>query len=217
MSKKPKLTRRRVLGGFMTIGAASVVAGAGSMAYFSDEQTSEDNSVKAGSLVLNLNNGNNEGTKTLSVSNAKPGDTGSGASQITNDGTIDGYVDLEVTNIRNEENGRNSAERDAGDGSGDEGELGNHLTVWIGLDRDDARLTDNRPASAVDTEDDEAVAVDGRTINDAEGSYNLNFEFGSGETVNLVMEWELPGEGTGNDVQTDEVLFDVVATLSQRR
>lgn len=213
MSENPRLTRRRVVGGLVTIGAASAAAGAGTMAAFNDEEESENNAVKAGTLNLSLDTGGNEGTKTLSVTNAKPGDSGSGASGITNDGTIDGHLDLTVENVRNEENGRNGPEKDAGDGSADEGELGDHLTVWIGFDRDDEQLTDNR-TGAVDTETDEAVPVDGEKLNDAEGSYDTNFALGSGESANLVMEWEIPDE-TGNEIQSDEVLFDVVVTLTQ--
>lgn len=214
MSQKSKLTRRRVLGGLVTIGAGSAVAGAGTMAAFSDEDTSEDNTVAAGTLTLSLDNdGDNSGSKTIEVTNAKPGDSGSGASTIENEGTIDGTVDLEVTNVRNEENGRNDPERDAGDESGDEGELGDNLTVWIGFDRDDEELRDSRTAG-VDAEDDEAYAANGVTINEAEGNTAEGYELDSGDSANLVVEWEIP-EDTGNEVQSDEVLFDLVVTLNQ--
>lgn len=216
MSQKSKLTRRRVLGGLVTIGAGSAVAGAGTMAFFSDEATSKNNSVAAGTLTLSLDNGDNSGSKTIEVANAKPGDSGSGASTIENGGSIDGSVDLEVTNVRNEENGRNGPEEDAGDDSTDEGELGDHLTVWIGLDRDDDELRDNRTAGqpATDTETDEAFAADGETINEAEGNTVEGYPLDSGDSANLVVEWEIPEE-TGNEVQSDEVLFDLVVTLNQ--
>lgn len=216
MSPRPKLTRRRILGSIVTIGAGSVAAGAGTMAFFSDEKTSKNNTVKAGTLTLNLDNGDEQGSKTVNVTNAKPGDSGSGASQVTNSGTIDGFLDLEVANVRNQENGRNQSEQEAGDGSTDQGELGDNLNVTIGFDGDDEKLTDNRPAGGVDTENDEAVGPDGVTINEAEGSYDLNFPLNSGQSANLVIEWEIPGS-TGNEIQSDQVLFDVVVTLSQQQ
>lgn len=217
MSQKSKFTRRRVLGGLVTIGAGSAIAGAGTLAAFSDEDTSEDNTVAAGTLTLSLaNGGDNEGSKTIEVTNAKPGDSGRGASNIKNEGTIDGSVDLEVTNVRNNENGRNDPEREAGDESGDQGELGQNLNVWIGFDRDDEELRDNRTAGqpATDTETDEAFAAEGETINEAEGNTVEGYQLNSGDSANLVVEWEIP-EDTGNEVQSDEVLFDLVVTLNQ--
>lgn len=50
--RKIELTRRRVLGSVATIGAASAAAGAGTFALFSDEETSDGNTITAGTLDL---------------------------------------------------------------------------------------------------------------------------------------------------------------------
>jgi predicted ribosomally synthesized peptide with SipW-like signal peptide len=53
MSKKKfELTRRRILGGIGTIGVAGAAAGLGTSAYFSDEESFEDNTLTAGELDL---------------------------------------------------------------------------------------------------------------------------------------------------------------------
>lgn len=52
-----KLSRRRLLGGLASVGAASTAAGAGTFAYFQDSETSSGNSVTAGYVNLKLHNG----------------------------------------------------------------------------------------------------------------------------------------------------------------
>lgn len=89
-----KITRRRALGGIATVGAASAAIGAGTMAYFSDEVTSEDNTIQSGNIDLRTN-GNNNPTRTISVGPIAPGDSGSAILQTSNVGSIDGHVSLE--------------------------------------------------------------------------------------------------------------------------
>ncbi|SFR93124.1 SipW-cognate class signal peptide [Halomicrobium zhouii] len=55
--KDIELSRRRVLGGIATVGAASAAVGAGTYAAFSDTEESTDNTISAGSLTLDTVSG----------------------------------------------------------------------------------------------------------------------------------------------------------------
>ncbi len=92
-----ELSRRKVLGGMATIGVAGAGAGAGTWAFFSDEETSEGNTVQAGTLGL----GDPEDV-VISTPNADfaPGDTTSGSITLSEDGNISGGamdIDTSVT------------------------------------------------------------------------------------------------------------------------
>jgi predicted ribosomally synthesized peptide with SipW-like signal peptide len=90
------ITRRRALGGIATFGAASAALGAGTAAYFSEEETSEDNTIQSGNIDLRTN-GNNAPTTTTNVGPIAPGDSGSTSLQTSNVGSIDGNVSLEFS------------------------------------------------------------------------------------------------------------------------
>lgn len=66
-----ELSRRKVLGGLAGIGVASAGAGAGTWAYFSDEESSENNEIQAGTIELDLTNG--DGFE-YTYENVAPGD-----------------------------------------------------------------------------------------------------------------------------------------------
>jgi len=114
-----ELNRRRVLGGMVVIGGAAAAAGAGTFAAFTDTESSNDNSVSAGTLDLTVDGGDTPVT-VLSVSDAVPGETGSGdAITLANDGSVDGTLDVSVAAIESNENGTNDPESSsAAEGSG---------------------------------------------------------------------------------------------------
>ena len=91
-----ELNRRRVLGALGVVGAASAGAGAGTFALFSDTETSSGNSVQAGTLDLTLGNG---GSATLTASDVAPGDSSTSMVKVNNVGTIDGSLDVNVSNV----------------------------------------------------------------------------------------------------------------------
>ncbi|MFC7142570.1 TasA family protein [Halosimplex aquaticum] len=92
---KIELNRRRVLGGIVTVGAAAAAAGAGTFAYFSDSEASNDNQVSAGTLDLTPESGS---LATFAFSEVKPGATkGPHSWTLNNAGSIDGSLDVDVT------------------------------------------------------------------------------------------------------------------------
>nr|WP_254282213.1 TasA family protein [Haloarcula salina] len=90
--KNIAVTRRRVLGGIVTVGAASAAVGAGTFAFFSDTETSTDNTVQAG--TVDLNQASVTGSSSLG-DNLAPGDSFTLQIETTYDGSIDG-VDLNL-------------------------------------------------------------------------------------------------------------------------
>ena len=82
--KDIELTRRRVLGGAATIGAASAAAGAGTFAYFSDTESSTGNTVDAGTLNITT-----PVDGQITLSNGVPGSTFTGTISTTYDSNSD--------------------------------------------------------------------------------------------------------------------------------
>lgn len=88
-----QLTRRRALGGLAGIGAASAALGAGTMAYFSDQVNSNNNTIESGNIDLQTN-GNNAATRTFNVGPVGPGDSGTATLQVSNVGNLGGFTSL---------------------------------------------------------------------------------------------------------------------------
>lgn len=86
-----RLTRRRVLGGVIALGGASAAAGAGTMAYFSDEATSS-NDVVAGTIELSYGE---SGSLAFSTS-LGPTETTQDSVTLENAGSIAGSLDVDV-------------------------------------------------------------------------------------------------------------------------
>ncbi|MEE6211158.1 TasA family protein [Salarchaeum sp. III] len=112
-----ELTRRRALGGLLTLGAAGAAGGAGTMAYFSDTETSTGNTVSAGTMNLEL--GAPGGTYgdgvsgVFSVGNLAPGDTLGGTVVARNDGSLAAdHLELKIGASGTEASGNGSDDGD---------------------------------------------------------------------------------------------------------
>lgn len=93
-----RLTRRRILSSIATIGVAGAASGAGTMALFSDAETSADNMVQAGTLDLKLG-GVDQNVSFLGATNVRPGEDGAGEVDIENHGSLPGQLEIELSNI----------------------------------------------------------------------------------------------------------------------
>jgi len=71
-SKKFKLNRRKALIGMAGVGATSMGAGAGTLAYFSDDETVDSNSIQSGTLGLTVSDGD---TINYAITGIVPGAT----------------------------------------------------------------------------------------------------------------------------------------------
>ncbi|MEA5386388.1 TasA family protein [Haloarculaceae archaeon H-GB11] len=135
---KMQITRRRALGALATIGAGSAAAGAGTFALFSDEETSNGNSLTAGTLDLQTGDESEISFKTDDV---KPTQSGSSSVDLQKAGSIAGDLTIKVTSVSSKENPEGTT---PGDGELDEQIK---LNIWLG----DSSGTDTSFDSGSDT------------------------------------------------------------------
>jgi len=121
------------------IAAVSAIAVGGTVAYFSDTETSTGNTFTAGSLDLVLAPGT---PLPFTVSNVAPGQSGTGKATLTNaTGSIDGALDVKLTNLVESENSCVEPETAAGDpdcsaGAGDLGLDSLQIAVFVDVNKD---------------------------------------------------------------------------------
>ena len=104
---------------------AIALIGGGVYAYFSDSENSNDNNFTAGTMDLTLNDG---GASSISLSNVAPGDSGLSMYTLRNIGTIDGNLQVSITNLENLPGSNPEPE-----GAGDVGNLAQsiHVVFWM--------------------------------------------------------------------------------------
>lgn len=204
MPKDPVyVTRRRFLASLATVGSASAASGAGTAAFFTDSETSQNNQITAGTLNLMLG-GNDETVEFLVEENIEPGDSGSMDLPIQNAGTVPGYLTVEVESFRNYENGLAGNEGSRDDSGGDpgegKGELQNHLQVSAGFQDEPEPWFDSEQAASALGKDD---------------VYDPELELGSDHTATFQFTWVVPSE-TGREVRSDSIEFELKFNLTQR-
>jgi len=122
-SSRVRLTRRKVLAGLGTIGAAGAASGAGTFALFSDSEVSTGNEIDMGTMDLVVRDGKSGGgfsdgvSGTFTIDNAKPGDTMNGSVELKNAGSIEAdHVELgfSVTPTEGSNGGTNGGDTQIG-------------------------------------------------------------------------------------------------------
>ena len=103
-----EVTRRRLLGGIIAIGGASAATGAGTMAYFSDTDSSE-NRIEAGTLTLGFGGA---GSFSFSTSLA-PTETTQDSVTLENGGSVSGSVDVNVSYTESDASGGSAPDKTA--------------------------------------------------------------------------------------------------------
>lgn len=193
---------------------AGIFASAGSMAWFSDTETSGGNIATAGTLDLEVGS---SPPATITVSDMKPGDdTGYYKWILKNTGTITGNYSIEFSAITNRENSRNEPERKAGD-TGAPGELGACLRLTMGWGPSGW----TGPSRVYDPWSENLDDFGGRTVIDI-----VYFSLGPGEEVGFFLKLYLDqnirhwngcswDEVDDNIIQSDGVEFDLIFHLDQ--
>ena len=208
----------------LSIIAVVAVLGIGiTTAYFSDTETSEDNTMAAGTMDLNIDNGN-VAVKTMSLTNKAPGDVGTEIAILKNVGSLDGILDIKVENVMNypctnDLYGANDSTQYCND---DAGTLGAYVEMALYIDVDeggtwtsgDIQLT---PGDTLANENSGSETLSYNTID----SYNNMFWnniyaglMGLDAEDDFVIDWKISTTAT-NGIQGDAVEFDVTFTLRQ--
>ena len=192
---------KKVLFSLAALALVIGMVGAGTFAYFSDTETSNGNTFAAGTLDLKVGGKDDPIAAQITISNMKPGDTGSKTVALANAGTVNGTVKLHIKNVTNSE-GDNTSESETD--KVEPGDLGAALLVTIKYDANGDSDYDDEGETIVD-----AVALN--TLNSVTktlGALNAT------QTRNCEISWQLPST-TGNGVQGDIVTFDIEFTLVQ--
>ncbi len=202
---------KKILG--LTIAAllVMVMVGSGSWAWFSDTESSPDNSLSAGTLDLKID-GDDLPVTTFSMTDVAPGDSGSGNVTLTNAAvsSIDGELDVQFSAITN--TGGTTGEY--GDSVGDLGaaaEIAIYIDVdqsgnWNGLDiglKSDG-TTYNPP-----------TALDYATIDSYDSqTWDAVETMIPSESDDFIALWRVP-TSAGNNIQGDTVSCNITFILQQ--
>lgn len=191
-----RLTRRRLLGGLGTVAGASAAAGAGTMAYFSDSESSTGNAISAGTIDLTLNGGNQTVTF-LDVSGIAPGDRGAQTLSLGNGGSIEGELEIDLDEWRSFE---------SGDDSPGGGSLQNYLRIQLLVDGEEVSIDGEGPGGWCHVRDlpENETLSPGTTI-----PPNSSCDFA------VKWHFEPPSTGNAKDAEGDSVEIDVTFRLVQ--
>jgi predicted ribosomally synthesized peptide with SipW-like signal peptide len=217
---------KKIIISLSVIGAIAAIAIGGTMAYFSDTETSTGNSFAAG--TLNLQVGNSDPTiEKITVANMKPGATGNTAIWITkNTGSIAGKLTVAVSAITNNENACTEPEQhdltpDTTCTTGTtDGELGANLKVafWMDVDKNGVWSSVDYYLKSNGTKGIDSLANAYDILNNYGGKTWTNVQIdiaGPSDAGDFRVEYDLPG-ATGNIIQSDSSVFDITFTLNQQ-
>jgi spore coat-associated protein N len=213
----------------LTVLLIAAAAGGGTWAYFSDTETSQDNTLIAGTLNLKVGD-NDPCTESIDLGiQLKPGDSGNAADwTMANTGSISGSLGIGISNIANYENTRIEPEEAAGDttSGADEGELGDYvdIAVWLDVNRSggwdsgdmylksDGTVVSWASGSSVPPEAyDDLNNYDSAAWDAADGLPTI----ASGDDLDFMVEYDFPSDPNDNRAQSDSSVFDINFTLEQ--
>lgn len=191
-----------MLGGIATVGAAGASAGAGTMAYFSDTESSSNNTIQAGTLELSFGG---DGSFDMSAT-LEPGQSVVGSVTLVNDGTVPGSIDVSADYTENDA-GTNNKDMTAD-------EVAKVLNVLM-LEYDGT----DELGQVSDVDGDGNKTVYDLANNDVESDGDDVVDLpdpGGGKTFTVELEVD---SGAGNDYQDDGIditfTFDLNQTDSQ--
>ena len=199
----------KILLSLSVIGAVAAIVIGGTVAYFSDTETSTGNTFTAGTLNLTVNDKDGENVILFNLSNLRPGDQPKGKYTIKNIGSINGYLDIENISFESYENECIEPEIEAGDTTcetgPDQGELDDVLNLRMFLDYNgDGWISTGEP-----------VFFNGK-VKDLPTHFELNEPVPANGGVDFVAEiydwWNTPDD---NKAQSDSLVINMTFELAQ--
>ena len=189
---------KKILISLMAIALVVGLVGAGTVAYFSDTETSTDNTFTAGTLDLNVGGENPNLSPDFTLGPLAPGDSGTITYTLNNVGSIDGYLDLQGIGVVDTE------------GTNPESETGN--TAEPGELSDNIYVTVTLGASQL------YVGLLSGIVSD----YDANVALAASGTTTLTIAWVVDkdnvaplGADVGNDIQGDVATVGLTIELAQ--
>jgi len=201
---------------------AAIVIG-GTAAYFSDTETSKNNTFAAGTMDLDID-GDDTIVQTMNLSNKAPGDSGSESATLKNSGSLDGELDIAMGVVENYPctDGANGGQNDGTEYcTSDPGVLGSNaqMALYIDVDESGNWSTNDIGLKFDGTKyiNTGSVALDYNAIDNYSGAAWDNVYNGlmaAGDQDGFVIDWKIPTSAT-NDIQGDALKFDITFTLEQ--
>jgi predicted ribosomally synthesized peptide with SipW-like signal peptide len=206
-----KKTLGLILVALLTVG----LVGGYTLAYFSDIETSNDNTWTAGTLNLVVNAEDPLVTAVFTVDNANPGASGYGTWALNNNGTTAGFIDLSGILVANAENynlATNEAEAvddtDTSDATG-VGELAANLDVVLFVDDGTGGGTPNNGIQ----DGTEATIYTGK-LSAIAAAYDQDLPLAAAGTTYISMTWSV-ATTVNNTIMGDSAELDMTIVLDQ--
>ena len=207
----------------MLVIVAGIVIGVTS-AYFSDTETSTNNTFAAGTMDLNINGGN-VAVQTMSLDNKAPGDSDHENSVLKNVGSLDGELDIAMGTVNNypctdsSNGGRNDGTEYC---TSDAGALGSNtqMALYIDVDQSGTWNTNDiglKSNGSIYINNTGSIALDYDSMDNYSGkSWNDVYTglMAANQEDDFVIDWNIP-TSAGNSIQGDALSFDVTFTLEQ--
>ncbi len=191
---------RKLLFSIMTIAVVALLIGGGTYAYFSDTESSEDNTITAGTLDLSVDDENPWTSTKLTVTNAIPGSSGSVTMTLENEGSADGLsLTLDVTDIADGPGTTPESEP-----TSDNGELSQNTDIVL--------WEDTNYDGVIDEGEDE-IYNNTLSATATNGPWEIG-PLAAGATNYVGLYYEID-ETVGNEIQGDNCSFNIVYVLSQ--
>lgn len=201
-----KLTRRRALGGLLTIGAGSAAAGVGTFALFNDTESSTENTLQAGTLSLT----DGASSASFSATGLAPGDeTDTFEVDLENDGSLDGSLDIDLTLT---ENDSDATAGDDGDADASVADLAGVLDVTT-FEVGSLDVLDDRFGGSATLADVVAANSDAADGDDDSNVQDIDLESGETKTFSFALAMQ---ESAGNEFQADGLDIQFDFELNQR-
>ena len=189
---------KKILISLMAMVLVIGLVGAGTMAYFSDTETSTGNTFTAGTLDLNVGGENPNLSPDFTLGPLAPGDSGTITYTLNNVGSIDGYLDLQGIGVVDTEG--TNPESETGD-IGEPGELSANIYVTVTLG---------------------ASQLYAGLLSGIVSDYDANVALAASGTTTLTIAWVVDkdnvsplGEDVGNDIQGDVATVGLTIELAQ--
>jgi len=189
---------KRILFSVMTIAIVGALIGGGVFAYFSDVESSPDNSFTAGTLDLSVDNENPWTSTKITVSNMAPGADGVATMTLTNEGTIDGTLTVDLKNLSDTEGENPEPEIN----TTEPGDLSANMDIALWVDANHDGVQDGG----------ETVLYSGK-LNAEAGPYSVG-TLAASATTYVSLNYSIDS-GVGNDIQGDISTFDIEFNLTQ--
>jgi spore coat-associated protein N len=201
---------KKILG--LTIAALLIVGviGGATYAYFSDTESSVNNTLSGGTLDLNIDGGDIAVT-TVNVTDVAPGESGSGNSTLANVGNLEGELDISTSAVTNAP-GAGGTEYEGGSG-----ELGANaeIAMYIDVDQSSDWSSGDIGLKSDGTKYNHPTALDYDVINNyASESWDATENMTASAADYFFVLWQV-GTGVGNEIQGDSASFDITFVLEQ--